>query len=54
MERSPSSKQIKIDSSVTTHCDTHVSFAQPAEETAVTSYGTAGKYNCKNSGNSEE
>jgi len=54
MERSPSAKQIKTDSSATTRCDTYVFFAQPADETAFISCGTAGKYNCKNSGNSEE
>jgi len=52
MERSPSSKQIKIDSSATARCDTYLFFAQPAEETAFTSCGTAGKHNCKNTGKS--
>jgi hypothetical protein len=53
-ERSPTSKQIKIGSSATARCDTYLFFAQPTEETAFTSCETAGKYNCKNIGKSEE
>jgi hypothetical protein len=54
MERSPGFKKIKIDSSATVAVTSISFFAQPADDISFPSSGTAGKYNCKNTGNNEE